>query len=111
MFTLFLLGCVHRVQVTTIPAGAALYRNEARVGEAPVALKIPIFASTKVQARLPGYRSVTTSLRGVGTASFITDFLFLHWRKALGLRTKADVEIRLTPDHGPLGTWDPEQVP
>ncbi len=102
---------MHRVQIATIPAGAVLYRNESRLGEAPLMVRIPMFASTKVDVRLPGYRSVTTSLRGVGTASFVTDFLSLHWARALGLRPRAGVEIRLSPDHGPVGTWEPDEVP
>lgn len=111
MLTLLLLGCVHRVQVTTVPAGAALYRDEARVGEAPAQVRVPIFSSRTIEARLPGYRSVTTVLPRVGPLSFLGDVFSLHWGQALGLRDKVAVEIRLIPDHGPVGTWEPEIVP
>jgi len=111
VLALLLLGCVHRVQVTTVPVGATLYRNEARLGEAPVEVRVPIFSSRHVEARLPGYRSVTTVLPRVGPMSYLSDVFSLHWGQALGLRDKAVVEIRLMPDHGPVGTWEPEIVP
>lgn len=108
---LLLLGCVHRIEVTTIPSGATLYREQARLGEAPATVPIRIFSSTRIEARLPGYRSVTTQLRGMGTASFLADFLTLHWPRALGIQPRGTVEIRMMPEHGPVGTWTPEDVP
>ena len=59
-----LLGCVHRVEVVTVPAGANLYRAGAHVGEAPSTVAIRPFATTRIEARLPGYRTAATSLRG-----------------------------------------------
>jgi hypothetical protein len=111
LLALLLIGCVHRIEVTTIPAGATLYRAQTRIGEAPADVPIWIFSSTKIEARLPGYRPVTTQLRGMGTASFFVDFLTLHWPRALGLRTRGVVEIRMMPEHGPVGTWTPDEVP
>ena len=111
MLPLLLLGCIHRVEVTTFPEGATLYRKGRQLGEAPLVVRIPMFATTQVEAKMPGYRAVDTKLRGVGTASFVADVLFLHWLKAVGLRTKAEVELRLMPEHGPVGTWAPEDVP
>lgn len=108
---LLLLGCVHRVEVTTVPTGANLYRAGAHVGEAPGTVAIRPFASTRIEARLPGYRTATTSLRGVGTFSFLAELITLRWGRALGLRPRAAVEIRLMPEHGPAGTWAPEDVP
>jgi hypothetical protein len=104
---LLLLGCVHRIEVTTIPAGATLYRAQTHLGEAPAIVPMRIFSSTRIEARLPGYRPV----RGMGTASFFVDFLTLHWPRALGLQPRGTVEIRMMPEHGPVGTWTPEDVP
>lgn len=111
LYALLLLGCVHRVTITTLPEGANLYRAGTHVGQAPATVAIRPFGATGVEARLPGYREATTSLRGVGTMSFVAEFLTLRWGRALGLRPRADVEIRLVPDHGPAGTWSPDDVP
>lgn len=111
MLALLLIGCIHRVEVTSLPAGAVLYRKQTQLGDAPVTVRIPMFASTEIEARMPGYRTVTTRLRGVGTMSFVSDFVFLHWRKAVGARPKGQVELRLIPEHGPVGTWEPDEVP
>lgn len=88
-----------------------VYRKQTEVGDSPVVLKIPMFGSTYVEARMPGYRTLDTELRGVGTMSFVSDFLLLHWAKSFGFRPKAQVELRLMSEHGPVGTWDPDQVP
>lgn len=88
-----------------------LYRQQTKLGAAPVVVRIPMFASTRIEARMPGYRTLTTRLRGVGTMSFVSDFVFLHWLKAVGLRPKDEIELRLLPEHGPVGTWEADAVP
>ncbi|MSQ03873.1 MAG: hypothetical protein EXR71_18625 [Myxococcales bacterium] len=93
MLGLLLIGCIHRVEVTTLPEGAMLYRKQTQLGAAPVTVRIPMFSATEIEARMTGYRTVTSRLRGVG------------------MRTKGKVELRLVPEHGPVGTWEPDAVP
>ena len=82
---LVLLGCVHRVTVTTVPAGAEITRGTRAVGHAPTELRVPPFGVARVTASLPGDRPLVARI---------------HPRL---WRARPEVELRLVPEHAPPG--------
>lgn len=109
-----LAGCVHRVEVTTVPAGAVVYQDGQRLGPAPVVVEVHPFQAARrrhVSATLPGYRDLDVRLPlSAGTWGFAADVVTLRWGRALGRRAHSSCELRLVPEHGGVGTWDPEDV-
>jgi hypothetical protein len=64
-----------------------------------------------IRASLGGYRTVTVRLPlHATTTGFLVDVLTLRWRRAFGGVPYTTVELRLVPEHGGVGTWDPEDV-
>lgn len=84
--TLLAAGCAHPVEIVSVPAGASVLRGEEALGTTPITLDVA--SPQSVTARLPGHRDLTVKVR----------------------RRDRHVELRLMPEHGGVGTWDPDDV-
>ena len=95
------LGCAHRVRVVSVPPGAFIYRDDARIGTAPMDLRVRMFSNPELSLRLPGYRQLTfePGRRISGPRSFWLDLRRLRWGRALGLSTSTTLRVLLVPDH------------
>lgn len=82
-------GCVHRVTLVSHPAAAYVTVGETRAGVAPVELEVPLFGERRVSVQRSGFRTVDLRLP------------FLPPR---------EIEVRLVPEHGGAGSWDPEDI-
>jgi hypothetical protein len=81
MLLLLFVACAHVVTVQTEPTGAAIVREDTRVGNAPVDLPIGAFGKAEVTATLPGYRVLVATVKP------------LRWRR------ESQVELRLVEEH------------
>lgn len=89
-------GCIRHVLLTSDPIGARVERRGEELGTTPLEIdvwKLP-FSPQRVTLSLPGYRTVEMPLNHR-----------LGW-----LRMRTTQELVLIPDHGPAGTWTPEEA-
>jgi hypothetical protein len=103
MIALWLAACVYRVTLATEPAPVQIALPDGSVVATPaeVSLRWVPFGHQVVTASAPGYRPLTIDLRR-------TEVRWPHWLRGASRRK---VELLLVPDHGPAGTWRPEDVP
>lgn len=106
-----LAGCVHRIEVRSDPGGAMASFNGKSMGRVPFEVKVHPFGRRQLALTLPGYRPITLTIARTGTLSFLNDVLTLHWLRAVGLVQYSSVEVELLPEHGPIGTWNPDDLP
>ena len=105
VFALAFSGCSYHVTVISRPPGALLVTpsGERMTTPADIPLRWAKHAGPlKVSA--PGYRTLKLHI-GPGTEGW--DHFVGPW---LAIRKKAQVEIVLVPLHGPVGTWNPDDV-
>ena len=108
-------GCKHRVLVESDPPGATVRLDKAREGITPVEFRVgwvPLFFKRyDKKVKLPGYRTVETSIRDdvrLGAPIWRATW---HPGEALDRDPLHHYEFILIPDHGPAGTWTPDEVP
>ena len=109
----FLAGCAHRVALDSDPPGATVHRGEAVIGVTPTEVRLRWWPGRRlpVEVASPGYRSAAIRLdEDVGILRVAGEVLTLRWRRLLGLRPRAVHRLVLVPEHGPAGTWTPEDA-
>lgn len=112
MWLFLLLACMHHVRLTSEPAGAFVYVDGERVGSTPMMLEVAPAQNPDVRVWLPGYRSLTFEAgKRVSFWSFVGEAVTLRWGKLRGERRYGSWNVLLVPEHGPVGTWSPEDVP
>jgi hypothetical protein len=108
-------GCKHRVLVESDPPGASVRLDRSRKGITPVEFKVgwvPIFFKRyNVRVKLPGYRTVQTTIRDDMHAWSPTWRAIRYPGEALDRVPLHTYQFLLIPDHGPTGTWRPDEVP
>lgn len=83
------MGCRGHVTLVAHPVGAYVTAGKTRVGVAPVDLPVPLIGGRRATVERTGYRTVNLRLTMVPP------------RK---------IEVRLVPEHGGAGTWDPDDI-
>lgn len=135
------LGCFpHKVRVETEPPGAQVQVNRRTVGTTPLEFTVVTWPHLRadtgcdpkkrvrrrcrfhLRVSLPGYRTVETTigqdarwwrhvlhpLRGGAWDCLIPPF---QWKEGRCVSPHTQRSLVLTKDHGPSGTWAPEEVP
>ena len=92
---LLLVGCPYHVDLTASPTAAEVILPSGEIVTTParVRLRWVPFGHQRVEVRAPDHRTLTVDLH----------------TSEIGLRH--EVTFLLVPEHGPVGTWDPEEVP
>jgi hypothetical protein len=109
MHWLLLIGCIHKVQVLSSPAGALLFEDGEQVGTTPETIQIRPFVRPRYTVSLPGYRTLT--FRPDNRAifwDFLGEAVTFHWRQALGIKPYLSWELVLIPEHPTYGGSVPE---
>jgi hypothetical protein len=88
LLALLLVACVHRVQVSSDPIGAVVTVDGRILGPAPARVEVPL-KGAELTLQIGGYRTFTRHLT---------------WF------TPRRLEVRMVAEHGPTGTWTPEDV-
>ncbi|MCB9793121.1 MAG: PEGA domain-containing protein [Alphaproteobacteria bacterium] len=123
LLALALQGCiVHRVRVESEPPGAVVRVDGKVRGVTPVEFTVPwtppLTKKYNVRVSLPGYRSAEAMREAWYLPSPLRRQVrmwryLLHpfrWGQILGRTPRTTVRYVLVPEHGPAGTWEPEDV-
>ncbi len=108
---LALTGCTYRVVLASSPPGAVIYVDEEIVGVTP----LPVAVSHRgkppsIRVELTGYRSFELDMtRDLRLRERIRYNLRHPWLY-VGDRSPPTRTVVLIPNHGPAGTWTPEDV-
>jgi len=106
-------GCAYKVKLNTNPlaANVTLPNGTTVVTPAEVTLRYAPFSRQRIVVSAPGYRVVEIDLRKteIKFGRYITDALFRP-RTWIG-EHRGQINVVLVPNHGPVGTWDPTEVP
>ena len=117
-FPVFLLllqfaACRHQIEVKTLPSSAMISHNGQELGAAPVEITFwwfP-FRPFPITAELNGYRSMKFQAGdSLSTRLIMRDIFGLRIKRLLGVETRNIHTIQLIREHGPAGTWTPEDA-
>ena len=113
-FTLHcLLGCRHQFRVESTPPGARVTYKGEDVGTTPLNITLwwMPFQKLPVNISLTNYRSLTFSAGEHLSLPAVTRELFaFRYKRLLGLTPRTTHQIQLIREHGPAGTWTPEEA-
>jgi hypothetical protein len=107
-------GCAYRVTLASLPEPAEIDlpgRRGTVVTPTEVTLRYVPFGHQRVRVRAPGYRVLEVDLRRteIRLGRYFSDSL---WRPAtLAGGSRGTVRFVLVPEHGPVGTWEADEVP
>ena len=106
-------GCAYKMKLASNPAGAevTLPSGETVVTPTVVKLRWAPFGKQVVIARAAGFRPLEIDLRQeeIRASHYVRDGVFRP-KTWLGA-PRGEVSLILVPEHGPVGTWSPEDVP
>jgi hypothetical protein len=104
-------GCAYRATLQTNPIGAAVFIDGEAAGIAPVLITVTgLWRKPQVLVELPGYRSYEIDLATESRPWPRIVFAWTHPLVVLGKRPPPTRIMMLIPEHGPAGTWTPEDV-
>jgi hypothetical protein len=108
-----IVGCLHRIRVESFPPGATVYHKNNDIGTTPLEKTIiwyP-FLQIPMEIRLPNYRSVNFNAQDQLSVRKITlDIFTFRYKKWLGIEPRVVHNIYMIREHGPTGTWTPEDA-
>jgi hypothetical protein len=111
LVSLLLSGCMHKVELTSVPAGATITVGKHQLAPAQKVVRVGWFQRRDVTVSLAGYRTLKFKLRpGVNFGDYFGELITIHWARMVGYTTHSTYEIRLVPEHGGAGTWSPEDA-
>ena len=106
-----LIGCSYGVVVASSPPGASVYLDDVVAGVTPLQGEVRNRRRRPaVRVELTGYRSFEVDMRSdLGPVDRLRYNLRHPWI-VLGTRPPPTRTLVLIPEHGPAGTWTPEDV-
>lgn len=104
-------GCAYKATLRTNPVGAAVYVDNELVGIAPYDVTVRAFSGpSQIRVELPGYRPYELELKSERRVLSRVRYALTHPAVSLGREPPPDRTLVLIPEHGPAGTWTPEDV-
>lgn len=108
---LALIACPARVRLETHPAGALVTLPSGKVVTTPTTAHVVWYPFRRVRLTVaaPGYRTLTAHLgrHEFSTWQMLGDGVY-HPFAIFRSVPRREVDFVLVPDHGPAGTWTPE---
>lgn len=110
---LALAACAYRVSLTSTPAPAEVVLPDGRTIVTPrtVRLRYVPFGHQRITATAPGYRAIEVDLRRTEIRWWRYVGQSLAHPGTLAGAPRGEVRLVLVPEHGPAGTWSPEEIP
>lgn len=106
-------GCAYTVTLTSDPTPAQVTLPDGRTVATPaeVTLRWAPFGHQRIVASAPRHRTLEVDLRRteIRLHRFVGGTL-AHPGTLLG-EPRGEVRLVLAPEHGPAGTWNPEEIP
>ncbi len=106
-------GCAYKIRLYSNPlaANVQLPNGTTVVTPADIKLRYAPFGHQRIVVTAPGYRVVEMDVRKseIKLGHYITDAFFKP-KTWLG-EPRGTLSVVLVPNHGPVGTWDPTEVP
>ncbi len=109
----FCLSCRHQVTLESTPYGADVYWKEDNIGKTPFDHTFWWFPGRRIPLTVQyfGYRSTVLDVhRSLSPLIVADDIVHFRWLKLLGKVPRATHTAVLVPEHGPAGTWTPEDA-
>lgn len=105
-------GCAYRVELISTPSPAQVHLPDGRVVTTPTeaTFRWEVNNEQVVHVSAPGHRPFAVDLRDheIRFTRYITD-VFTRWGRGRD-EARGQVWFILVPAHGPVGTWDPQEV-
>ena len=108
-----IFACRHQVVIETAPKSATITHKKEKLGQAPIEITYFWFPFRKfpLKAELNGYRTVNfDASKTISSRIILGDILHLRIQRLLGLKPRNTHTILLIREHGPAGTWTPEDA-
>ena len=113
LFALQLIGCKHQFRIESYPPGATVYHDGEEIGTTPMetTLQWYPFKRMPLEVRLPNYRPVFLSADKQINARILTrEIVTFRYKKLLGRTPRTTHHVHLIREHGPAGTWTPDDA-
>ena len=106
-------GCRHKVDIESTPYGADVYWKEENLGKTPMDYTFWWYPGRRIPLSIQyfGYRSSVIDVhRSISPLIVADDIVHFRLLRLLGIRTRNTHGAVLVPEHGPAGTWTPEEA-
>ena len=107
------ISCRHQIQIESIPSGATIEYKGEELGTTPLELGFwwAPFRPYPLTVHLNGYRSFEFQAgRSLSVRTITQDIIRFRWKRLIGTETRSSYRLQLIREHGPAGTWNPEEA-
>mgnify|MGYP005677587869 CR=1 FL=1 len=107
------LACRHKVEIESAPYGADVYWKEESLGKTPMEYTFWWYPGRRIPITVQyfGYRtSILDVHRSISPLIIADDIIHIRILRLLGLTPRNVHSAVLVPEHGPAGTWTPEDA-
>ena len=106
-------GCRYKVLLTSDPAPARVMLPDGRTVATPaeVTFRWVPFGHQRITASAPRYRPLEVDLRRTEIKLWRLITGPVTARAAVSGAPRGEVELVLVPEHGPAGSFDPDEIP
>jgi hypothetical protein len=109
----FWCSCRHHVAIESAPYGADVSWKEDTIGKTPMEYTFWWYPGRKIPLTVQyfGYRSTVLDVhRSISPLIIADDIIHFRWKQLVGTATRTTNTAVLVPEHGPAGTWSPEDA-
>jgi len=106
-------SCRHQVAIESTPYGADVYWKEDKLGKTPMEYTFWWYPGRRIPLTVQyfGYRdSVLDIHRSISPLIIADDIIHFRWKQLIGKAIRTTNTAVLVPEHGPAGTWSPEDA-
>ena len=107
------LACRHKIEIESAPYGADVYWKEESLGKTPMEYTFWWYPGRRIPITIQyfGYRTNVLNVhRSISPLIIADDIIHIRIMRLLGLKTRNVHSAVLVPEHGPSGTWTPEDA-
>lgn len=109
----FFWGCRHQIQIQSTPIGAEVYWKDDMIGVTPLTTTFWWYPGKTIRLNIQykGYRTLSFPVHSsINSRIILRELVHLKWRQLTGFTPRGYYNILLIKDHGPAGTWTPEDA-
>lgn len=106
-------SCRHTVEIESAPYGADVYWKDQNIGQTPMEYSFWWYPTRRIPLTVQyfGYRtSVLDVHRSISPLIIADDIIHFRLMRLIGLNTRNTHNAILIPEHGPSGTWTPDDA-